>query len=179
VVAVSDVTGAAYDPDGLNTQAIPSHDEQPEAVAAYAEEVIPNDELLTLDVDVVIPAAFGNVITTANAEAIDASLVVEGANGPTTTAADRVLRERDIPVVPDILANAGGVIVSYFEWLQDINRRTWEPDRVNDELEREMVSAWNAVERTVEQYGVSWRDGAYIVALERIAEAHETRGLWP
>ena len=178
VVAVSDVTGAAYDPDGLNTQAIPSHDEQPEAVAAYAEEVISNDELLTLDVDVVIPAVLGNVITTANAEAIDAGFVVEGANGP-TTAADRVLRERDIPVVPDILANAGGVTVSYFEWLQDINRRAWEPDCVNDELEREMVSAWNAVERTVEQYGVSWRDGAYIVALERIAEAHETRGLWP
>jgi glutamate dehydrogenase (NAD(P)+) len=179
VVAVSDVTGAAYDPDGLNTQAIPSHDEIPEAVAAHADRVIPNDELLTLDVDVVIPAALGNVITTANAEAIDANLVVEGANGPTTTAADRVLRDREIPVVPDILANAGGVTVSYFEWLQDINRRTWEPERVNDELEREMVSAWNAVEHNAEEHGVPWREAAYIVALERIADAHETRGLWP
>jgi len=179
VVAVSDVTGAAYDPDGLDTRTIPSHDEQPEAVAAHAEGTIPNDELLTLDVDVVIPAALGNVITTANVDDIDAGLVIEGANGPTTTAADEILRERGVPVVPDILANAGGVTVSYFEWLQDINRRAWELDRVNDELEREMVSAWNAVERKAEQYGVSWRDAAYIVALERIAEAHETRGLWP
>jgi glutamate dehydrogenase (NAD(P)+) len=179
VVAVSDVTGAAHNPNGLDTRAIPSHDEEPEAVAAHAERTIPNDELLTLDVDVVIPAALGNVVTTANAEEISANLVVEGANGPTTTAADAVLRERDIPVVPDIFANAGDVTVSYFEWLQDINRRTWEPDRVNDELEREMVSAWNAVETEAEQHEVSWRDGAYIVALERIANAHEARGLWP
>jgi len=158
VVAVSDVTGAAYDPDGLDTQAIPSHEEEPEAVAAHADRVIPNDELLTLDVDVLIPAALGNVITTANAEDIGANLIVEGANGPTTSAADRVLLEREVPVVPDILANAGGVTVSYFEWLQDINRRAWEPERVNDELEREMVSAWNAVERNAEEYEVPWRE---------------------
>ena len=179
VVAVSDVTGAAYDPDGLDTRAIPSHDEEPEAVAAHAEQTIPNDELLTLDVDVVIPAALGNVITAANVDEISADLIVEGANGPTTTAADAALRERDVPVVPDVLANAGGVTVSYFEWLQDINRRAWELDRVNDELEQEMVSAWNAVKAEVERRDVSWRDATYIVALERIAEAHETRGLWP
>lgn len=140
---------------------------------------MPNEELLELDVDVLIPAAVGNVITEANADDIQADLVVEGANGPTTFAADAILSEREIPVVPDILANAGGVTVSYFEWLQDINRRAWTLEEVNAELEAEMVTAWNGVRSEVEARDVSWRDGAYIVALSRISEAHEARGLWP
>ena len=135
--------------------------------------------MLTLDVDVLIPAALGNVITEANADAIAADLVVEGANGPTTSTASAILAERDIAVIPDILANAGGVTVSYFEWLQDINRRSWSLERVNDELETEMQAAWEAVRTEFEQRDVTWRDAAYIVALSRIAEAHEARGLWP
>ncbi|OYR59147.1 amino acid dehydrogenase, partial [Halorubrum sp. E3] len=87
--------------------------------------------------------------------------------------------ERDIPVIPDILANAGGVTVSYFEWLQDINRRSWSLERVNDELETEMLAAWSDVREEFDTRDVTWRDAAYIVALSRIAEAHETRGLWP
>ena len=179
VVAVSDVNGAMYDPGGIDTSSVPSHEEEPEAVTEYAETVIPNEELLTLDVDVLIPAALGNVITEENADAVRADLVVEGSNGPTTSTADAVLAERGIPVVPDILANAGGVTVSYFEWLQDINRRSWSLERVNDELETEMRAAWNAVRREFERRDVTWRDAAYIVALSRIAEAHELRGLWP
>jgi len=179
VVAVSDVNGAAYDPAGLDPHTIPSHDEEPEAVTDYADEIIGNDELLTLDVDLLIPAAIGDVITEANADSIQAHLIVEGANGPTTFAADEILAERDIPVVPDILANAGGVTVSYFEWLQDINRRSWSLEEVQDELDQEMMSAWNDIRAEVEKRDVTWRDAAYIVALSRLVDAHANRGLWP
>ncbi|WP_134672162.1 glutamate dehydrogenase GdhB [Halorussus marinus] len=180
VVAVSDVNGAIYDPDGLDTHAVPSHEEQPEAVMTHdAPEKLSNEKILELDVDVLIPAAIGNVITADNAGDVDADVVVEGANGPTTFAADSILEERGIDVVPDILANAGGVTVSYFEWLQDINRRQWSLERVNEELEDHMLSAWNDVRAEVEARDVSWRDAAYIVALDRIAEAKSVRGLWP
>lgn len=179
VVAVSDVNGAAYDPDGLDTHAIPTHHEEPEAVTVYADETIGNDALLELDVDLLVPAAVGNAITEDNVTDVRADIVVEGANGPMTFGADSILTERGIPVVPDILANAGGVTVSYFEWLQDINRRAWSIDRVNEELEDEMLAAWEAVRDEVETRDVTWRDAAYIVALSRITEAHERRGLWP
>ncbi|EFW92948.1 NAD(P)-specific glutamate dehydrogenase [Haladaptatus paucihalophilus DX253] len=179
VVAVSDVNGAAYDPDGIETAAVPSHEEEPEAVTRYADDCISNEDLLTLDVDVLVPAAVGNALTGANADDVRASLVVEGANGPTTASADAILAERDVPVIPDILANAGGVTVSYFEWLQDINRRQWSLERVNDELEAGMLDAWNDVREEVEDRDVTWRDAAYVVALSRIGEAHRVRGLWP
>ena len=180
VVAVSDVNGGVYDPEGLDTHAIPSHDEKPGAVTQQdVPHLITNGELLELDVDVLVPAAVGNVLTGDNADDIEADLVVEGANGPTTTAAEEIFAERNLPVIPDILANAGGVTVSYFEWLQDINRRAWSLERVNNELETEMVDAWEDVCVAYEANDVTWRDAAYIVALSRIAEAHETRGLWP
>jgi glutamate dehydrogenase (NAD(P)+) len=180
VVAVSDVNGGIYEPGGLDTHAIPSHDEEPEAVTRHdAAERLTNEELLELDVDVLVPAAVGNVLTADNADDVDADLIIEGANGPTTTAAGEIFAERGVPVVPDILANAGGVTVSYFEWLQDINRRSWSLERVNDELESEMVAAWNDVREEYDSRSVSWRDAAYIVALSRVAEAKEARGLWP
>ena len=183
VVAISDVNGAAYDPGGIPIHEVPSHEEEPEAVTKYAdthaENTITNEELLELDVDVLIPAAVGNVLTEANAGDVRATLVVEGANGPTTSTADAVLEERDVPVIPDILANAGGVTVSYFEWLQDINRRSWSLERVHRELEDEMTSAWEAVRTQVEQRGVTWRDATYIVALDRVGRAHGARGIWP
>src|SRR6056297_1867336 len=187
IVAVSDVNSALYDPDGLDVDAIPSHHEKPEAVTSYATDLADGDSarrlsnagLLELDVDVLIPAAVGNVITADNADAIQADIVVEGANGPTTFAADAILEERDIPVIPDIFANAGGVTVSYFEWLQDINRRQWTLERVNRELEEHMLDAWSDVSAEVDDAGLTWRDAAYVVALSRVAEAKETRGLWP
>jgi glutamate dehydrogenase (NAD(P)+) len=179
VVAVSDVTGGIYDPDGLDTASIPSHDEEPEAVSRIEGTPISNAELLELDVDVLIPAAVGNVLTADNADDVRADIVVEGANGPTTFDADAILEEREVPVIPDILANAGGVTVSYFEWLQDINRRQWSLDRVNEELESAMLSAWGDVQSMVDSRGLTWRDAAYVVALSRIGDAKATRGLWP
>ncbi|HET7325183.1 MAG TPA: glutamate dehydrogenase GdhB [Halococcus sp.] len=180
VVAVSDVDGAIYDPDGLDTEDVLSHEEQPGMVSGYdASESLSNEELLELDVDVVIPAAIGNVLTDDNADDVKADLIVEGANGPTTIRADGIFEERGIPVLPDILANAGGVTVSYFEWLQDINRRAWPVEEVNKELEDEMLSAWSEVREAYESHDVTWREAAYIVALSRVAEAHEARGLWP
>ncbi|QCW02957.1 glutamate dehydrogenase GdhB [Natrinema pallidum] len=187
IVAVSDVNGGVYDPDGIDVSAIPSHDEEPEAVTRFATDLdegddvsrISNSDLLELDVDVLVPAAVGNVITADNADAIAADIVVEGANGPTTFAADTILEERGVHVIPDILANAGGVTVSYFEWLQDINRRQWSLERVTEELEDHMLEAWKDVRTEVDEKGLTWRDAAYVVALSRIAEAKETRGLWP
>ena len=180
VVALSDVNGGIYDTNGLDTHSIPTHHEEPEAVMTHAApETVSNDELLELDVDVLVPAAIGNVLTGDNADDVQADLIVEGANGPTTTTASEIFAENEIPVIPDILANAGGVTVSYFEWLQDINRRAWSLERVNDELETEMLTAWNAVREEFESRDVTWRDAAYIVALSRVAEAHDARGLWP
>ena len=181
VVAVSDVNGAIYDPDGLDTEDVISHEEQPGMVSGYdAPNRLSNAELFELDVDVLIPAAIGNVLTADNADDVRADLIVEGANGPTTTRADGIFEQRGIPVVPDILANAGGVTVSYFEWLQDINRRAWPVEEVNEELESEMLSAWNDVRDAFDTHeGATWREAAYIVGLSRVAEAHEVRGLWP
>ena len=180
VVAVSDVNGAIYDPDGLDTRDVPTHEEEPEAVMSHdVPEKLTNEELLELDVDVLVPAAVGNVITAENANDVTADVVVEGANGPTTTAGDEILRKNDVHVVPDILANAGGVTVSYFEWLQDINRRTWSKERVDEELESEMLSAWNDVRAEYDDRDVTWREAAYVVALSRLAKAHDARGLWP
>lgn len=180
IVAVSDVNGGIYDPNGLDTHSIPSHHQEPEAVMTHeAPETVSNAELLELDVDVLIPAAVGNVLTDTNADGVDADIIVEGANGPTTSAADEIFADRELPVIPDILANAGGVTVSYFEWLQDINRRSWSLQRVNDELETEMIAAWEDVREAYDARDVTWRDAAYIVALSRISEAHESRGLWP
>jgi glutamate dehydrogenase (NAD(P)+) len=180
VVAVSDVNGGIYDTSGLDTASVPSHEEKPEGVMGQdAPNTVTNEELLELDVDVLIPAAIGNVITTDNADRIQADIVVEGANGPTTSGADAILNDRGVTVIPDILANAGGVTVSYFEWLQDINRRKWSEERVHEELESEMLSAWHDVREEVEAADVSWRDAAYIVALTRVGDAKEARGLWP
>jgi glutamate dehydrogenase (NAD(P)+) len=180
VVAVSDVNGAVYDPDGLDTHAVPTHEEEPEAVMTHeAPETLSNEAVLELDVDILVPAAVGNVLTADNADRVRADVVVEGANGPTTAAADEMLDDRGVPVIPDILANAGGVTVSYFEWLQDINRRAWPLERVHAELEEEMLAAWDAVRAEFDGGARTWRDAAYAVALRRVAAAHDARGVWP
>ena len=185
VVAVSDAGGAIHDPTGLDTDAVPAYRERPDAVttcgparAAHADH-LSNDDLLGLDVDVLIPAAVGGVLDAETADAVQAALIVEGANGPTTPAGDRRLRERGVRVVPDILANAGGVTVSYYEWLQGRNRRQWTRERVVDELDRDVQSAWESVVETAETVDCSWRTAATGVALRRLAAAHRARGRWP
>ncbi|MFB6130450.1 MAG: glutamate dehydrogenase GdhB [Salinigranum sp.] len=182
VVAVSDVDGGIYDPDGLDVRAVRESGAAPELVGEYdAPRTVSNAELLELDVDILIPAAVGNVLTSDNADDVRADVVVEGANGPTSTGGDAALHERGIPVVPDVLANAGGVTVSYFEWLQDINRRSWSKERVRDELETKMQTAWDDVRSTYERHretddSFTWRRAAHVVALERVADAHRVRG---
>ncbi|QZA88430.1 Glu/Leu/Phe/Val dehydrogenase [Salinarchaeum sp. IM2453] len=180
IVAVSDINGAAYDPDGIDPATIPSYNEEPNAVTAYASDIISNSSLFSLDVDLLIPAAVGNVITEQNADNIQADIVIEGANGPTTTGADRILEERDIAVIPDILANAGGVTVSYFEWLQNINRKPWSLEKVHEKLDEAMINAWADVcDHYDENKSMTWRDATYKLALSRVAKAHDMRGLWP
>jgi glutamate dehydrogenase (NAD(P)+) len=180
IVAVSDPEGGVHDPDGLPTDEIPSFNESPGGVTEHDAEAVTNGELLTLDVDVLVPAGIGGVINAENADDVQADIVLEGANGPTTSEADTVLNERGVHVVPDILANAGGVTASYFEWLRGRNRRKWPLKKVMDELEEEMNSSWYDV---VEAYeGLEdplWRDACYVVALRRLGKAYEERGLWP
>jgi glutamate dehydrogenase (NAD(P)+) len=180
VVAVSDVNGAYYDPEGLDVSRIIEETEfgLAESDGTY-ERKLSNDELLALDVDVLIPAAIGGVLTEDNAADVRAKLVVEGANGPTTPEADAILHEQGVHVLPDILANAGGVTVSYFEWLQDISRREWTLEEVRAELDDKMETAWGEVVEVYEDTDVTWREAAYVVSLARLAEAHELRGVWP
>jgi glutamate dehydrogenase (NAD(P)+) len=181
VVSVSDVNGAIYDPDGLDTHAVPSHEEEPEAVMTHdAPEKLSNEKVLELDVDILIPAAIGNVITPENANDVQADIVVEGANGPTTFAAASILEERGIKVIPDILANAGGVTVSYFEWVQNRQRFAWTEERVNDELERVITDAFTELVGAAERHDVrNFREAAYVVAIRRVVDAYEDAGTWP
>jgi len=180
VVAVSDAEGAVLDRDGLPTHEIKSYEEKPSAVTEYDAPKITNDALLELDVDVLVPAAIGGVITSDNADDIAADIVVEGANGPTTSDADEVLHDRGVTVIPDILANAGGVTASYFEWLRGRNRRKWPKEKVMDELTLEMNQSWeDVVEEHESLDGASWREACYVVALKRLSKAYDERGMWP
>ena len=177
IVAIVDVRGGAYDPNGINI---------PDAVAYYGRNgtiagfpgtaPIDTPSLLALDVDILVPAALENQITLANVDTIKAKIVAEAANGPTTPEAARVMTERGILQIPDILCNAGGVTVSYFEWVQNIQNYYWPEDEVNQKLEAMMVSAFNAVYKVHEQRAVSMRRAAYMVAIKRIADAMAARG---
>ena len=140
---------------------------------------VTNEELLTLPVDILIPAALEGQITDQIASRLRCKMVVEAANGPTTSSGDTVLAERGIYVVPDILANAGGVVVSYFEWVQDLQSFFWEEKEVNQRLERIMVNAFNQVAATAEERIVRLRQAAYIVALQRVVDAMKMRGIYP
>ncbi len=181
VVAVSDSSGAIYTPDGLSTDAVAEHKRETGAVDGFGDtESLTNDELLTLDVDLLIPAALENAITEELAHEVAADVIVEAANGPTTPAADRVLAEKNVWVVPDILANAGGVTVSYFEWVQNRQRFSWTEQRVNEELGRVIVDAFEGLIESYESTEASTlRTAAYVVAIERVARAYTQSGTWP
>ncbi len=181
IVAVSDVTGGVHDPDGLNVTELLDHVAETGGVADFeGANGIDNEELLTLDVDALVPAALENVIDEDNADEIRADVIVEGANGPTTVEADRVLEKKDVHVVPDILANAGGVIVSYLEWVQNTQEDQWTKAQVNDRLESRMTEAFDAVVAEREKRGTpNLRTAAYTIALDRVATAQRLRGGQP
>ena len=177
VVAVSDVDGGVHVGGGLDLDAVDRHAaEAGSVVGAQGTEGMSNEELLALDVDVLVPAAVGGVITKANAEEVRASLVVEGANHPVTPVADRILRDRGVEVIPDVLANAGGVTVSYFEWTQNIQQFHWDADRVGAELKRRLRQAYRALAEQADAEGCDLRSAAYALAVERVAEAASLRG---
>jgi glutamate dehydrogenase (NAD(P)+) len=181
VVAVSDVTGGIYAPDGLDVENVAAHVTNDGHLEDYeAAEHLTNDDLLTLDVDALIPAAIEDVITVDVAERLEADVVVEAANGPTTFDAAAVLKERDIPVVPDILANAGGVIVSYLEWVQNSQQYSWEVEEVNQDLRDRLTRSFDEMLAAYEQQDIpDLRTAAYTIALQRTADAQELRGLFP
>jgi glutamate dehydrogenase (NAD(P)+) len=178
VVAVSDISGAYYNENGIDIDAaIAYRDKNKGSLEGYAEvEKIPGADLLTLPVDVLVPAATEDVITGSNAGKIQAKLIVEGANGPTSSKADAIIYEKGISVVPDILANAGGVTVSYFEWVQNRLGYKWTAERVNRRSDRIMKDAFNVVYKTANEYKVSLRIAAYIVAIDKVAKTYKFRG---
>jgi glutamate dehydrogenase (NAD(P)+) len=179
VVAVSDKSGGVYDPRGLRIREVQQHVRQHRFLSEYKEaEHISNEQLLTVDCEVLVPAALENVITRHNAGDVKARIVCEGANGPTTANADRILEEKGVFVVPDILANAGGVTVSYFEWVQDRGGYFWDEETVNQRLERIMVESFNEVVAMSEKHAVNLRTGAYMQAIERVAAVHRLRGMY-
>ena len=178
VIAVSDVEGGIRNDDGLDIDALVELTGGGDSVVAWDDgQRISNDELLTLDVDVLVPAALGGVIDRWNARHVEADLVVEAANAPTTPAADALLEERGIPVVPDILANAGGVTVSYFEWVQNLQQFRWKGQRVDDELRSVMEEAYDAVRSMAREHGTSLRTAAFMVGIRRVASAVRVRGV--
>ncbi len=184
VTAVSDVSGGVYSGNGLDIANINRHvANHPkgllEGYEAPGVEKISNDELLTSEADLLVPAALEHQIRADNAPDIRAKMIVEGANGPTTPAADEILRDRDIIVVPDILANAGGVVVSYFEWVQDLQFFFWEEEEVNRNLRRIMVNSFKNVWEYSRQHEVPLRMGAYMLAVEKVAGAIHYRGMFP
>ena len=182
VVAVSDIGGGVHNSLGVDIPALMrAREEGAESVTAAGVpgDVISNEELLALDVDVLVPAAFDGVITSTNADTVRARIIVEGANGPTTPNADAILADRGITVVPDILANAGGVAVSYFEWVQDLQAYFWDEPEVNDKLAKVMHRTYKDVLNAAAEHDVSLRSAAQIIAVGRVAEAHRIRGLYP
>ena len=182
VVAVSDSSGAIHDPAGLDTVAVKEFKRETGSVSGYegATEELSNDELLTMDVDLLVPAALENAIDGDLATDVRADVIVEAANGPLTPEADDVLADSDTYVVPDILANAGGVTVSYFEWVQNRQRFYWTEEKVNEELERHITNGFDDMIDAFESTDApNLRTAAYVVAIRRVVDAYENSGNWP
>jgi len=180
LIAASDSKGGIYNEHGIDPEAALRHKEETGSLVGFKGcDHITNHELLELLCDVLVPAALENAITLENAEHVRAKIVAEAANGPTTPGADQILREKGIFVIPDILCNAGGVTVSYFEWVQDLYGFFWTEHEVNNYLERTMNAAFKDVHAAAEKYRVDMRIGAYITAVARVAEATRVRGIFP
>jgi glutamate dehydrogenase (NAD(P)+) len=180
IVAATDSKGGIYDPKGLDPKALEAHKAKGASLVTFkAGRVVTNEQLLELPVDILVPAALENQITAANAERVQAKIVAEAANGPTTPMADEILFRRGITVVPDILANAGGVTVSYFEWVQDFSSFFWDDDDVDRRLEVYMKRAFDSVSLKAAEHKCSLRGGAYVLAVERVLQATQVRGIFP
>jgi glutamate dehydrogenase (NAD(P)+) len=179
VVAVSDKSTALHNAKGLDVPELINWAKEHRQLTGYPKaETIANDQLLTVDCDVLVPAATENVITRKNAPHIKARIICEGANGPTSAAADKILEDKGVFVIPDILANAGGVTVSYFEWVQDRGGYFWDEETVNRRLEAIIVRSFNEVMTMASRHNVANRIASYIVAVDRVAGMHRLRGMY-
>lgn len=177
IVAVSDASGGLFAGGGLPVEALFDYTYEHRTIEGFGQgEALSNEDLITLDCDILIPAALGGVITQENARQVRARMVVEAANSPITTIADAILNERGITVVPDILANAGGVTVSYFEWVQNIQAMTWDEDHVNAQLEKIIVRAYDDVTALMKEKHVPMRTAAFMIAIQRVADTEKLRG---
>lgn len=186
ILGVSDISGGLFNPNGLDIQSIIKYiNSQPrtpflkEYKRKKGDEVISNEEILELDVDVLIPAALENQIHRDNADKVKAKIIVEGANGPITRGGDEILNEKGVRIIPDILANSGGVIVSYFEWVQSIYSFFWGVDEVNENLRKIMLKSFAEVWNVSKKENVTMRDAAFFIAIKKIAKAVEMRGIFP
>ena len=180
IIAVSDSRGAIYNKNGLQPRAVLLHKQETGSVVGFSQaDVITNEELLTLKCDVLVPSALGGAITREIAENVQAKIVAEGANAPTTPDADEVLFRRGVLVIPDILANAGGVTVSYFEWVQGLQSFFWSEEEVNRNLENIIKSAFESVFNKAQEMNVDMRTAAYLIAVEKVTEGTHTLGIYP
>ena len=180
IVSISDSSGGIFCPNGINPEKLRLHKLQTGSVLSFENCTnITNEELLASDCDILIPAAMENQITEKNVNSIKAKIVSEGANGPTTPKADKILFEKGVYLIPDILANSGGVTVSYFEWVQNLTRTHWNLDEVNSKLEKKIVEAFYEVERLSKKEKSDMRTSALMLGVGRVASAIKTRGLWP
>lgn len=180
VQAVSDQYGALFNESGLDLASLDMHYATTGTIVGFPEATpISNEELLSLDVDLLVPCAIESVLTSDNAGVVRARAVVEGANGPTTPAADRILEDAGVMVVPDILANAGGVIVSYLEWVQGNQAYWWSEQEIHERLQERMVASWDQVTREAVRQSCTLREAATLIAVQRVADAHRVRGLYP
>ncbi len=180
VVAVSDIEGGIYNQNGLDIKAVINHLHNTGSVVGFSNsEAVSNEELLTLPCDVLIPAALEGQLTENNADRVQAKFIIEAANGPTTPEADDILNERGILIVPDILANAGGVVVSYFEWVQDLQAFFWDKEEILSRLDRILKDAYARTKNTSDTKKIDMRTAAQVTAIERVADAITTRGIYP
>ncbi len=180
VIAVSDSKGGVFNKNGFDVKKLIDYKAKYKKVGGFpGSKEITNEQLLELDCDILVPAAYENQITKKNAPNVKAKLIAEAANGPTTPEADEVLYDKDKLVIPDILANAGGVTVSYYEWVQNLSRDYWSHDEVISRLEKKMVKAFNDVYQAAKEYKVDMRKGSMVLAVNKVVEATKTRGIWP
>ena len=179
IIAVSDSSSGIYDPDGIDANQARTFKQETRRLKGFPAKEITNEDLLALECDVLVPAALENQLTRENANNVKAKIVVEGANGPTTQEGDEILNQNGVLVVPDILANSGGVIVSYLEWVQNLQREHWKVEQVNTQLEQRITTSFNDVVQESRALGTNLRNAANALAVKRVTDAVKLLGVWP